>query len=90
MGFTTYLKGGFTTPYYYKGTPLTAEWEVSILCGYYSLVGQIMFHMVKVESDVASTARKLQHNMINLGGKHWKSMERVVGYIKGKIFMVFV
>ena len=25
MGFTKHLKGGFTTPYYYLGTSLTAE-----------------------------------------------------------------
>ena len=28
MGFTKYLKGGFTTPYYYLGTYLTVEVEL--------------------------------------------------------------
>ena len=60
------------------------EGEVVMLDEYRSLVGQIMFYMVKVGPDVANAARELAKHMTNPGEEHWKSMERMVGYMKGK------
>ena len=62
------------------------EAESIMLDEYRSLVGQIMFYMVKVGPDVANAARELAQHMTNPGEDHWKSMERMVGYMKGKSF----
>ena len=62
------------------------EGEVIMLDEYRSLVGQIMFYMVKVGPDVANAARELAQHMTNPGEEHWNSMERMVGYMKGKEF----
>ena len=42
--------------------------------------------MVSVGSDVDNSVRKLSQHMSNPGEEHWKSMERMVGYMKGKSF----
>ena len=60
--------------------------DVVMLDKYRSLVGQIMFYMVKVGPDVANAARELAQHMTNPGVEHWKSMERMVGYMKSKDF----
>ena len=62
------------------------EGEVIMLDEYRSLVGQIMFYMVKVGPDVANAARELAQHMSNPGEDQWKCMERMVGYMKGKTF----
>ena len=60
--------------------------EPVMLDEYRSLVGQIMFYMVKVGPDVANAARELAQHMTNPNEDHWKSMERMVGYMKSKEF----
>ena len=61
--------------------------EPVMLDEYRSLVGQIMFYMVKVGPDVANAARELAQHMTNPSEEHWKSMEHMVGYMKSKDFL---
>ena len=51
---------------------------------YRSFVGQIMWHTTKVELDVANVARELSVHMSHPGPEHWKTLGRLIGYLKGK------
>ena len=51
---------------------------------YRSIVGQIMFYSTKISPEIANSIRNLAQHMINPGIQHWKALERLVGYIKGK------
>jgi hypothetical protein len=51
---------------------------------YRSLVGKIMYLMTKLAPDLANPARELAQHLSNPGEEHWKSLERMVGYIKAK------
>ena len=43
-----------------------------------------MYYVVKVGPDCANAVRDLARHMRNPGAEHWKAMERIVGYLKGK------
>lgn len=49
----------------------TNEGEIIMLNEDCSLVGQIMFYMVKVGPDVANAARELAQHMTKPGEEHW-------------------
>ena len=58
--------------------------EPIMLEEYRSLVGKLMYYAVKVGPDCANAVRDLARHMKNPGVEHWKAMERIVGYLKGK------
>ena len=60
------------------------EEEVVMLDEYRSLVGKLLFYVVKVAPDCANAVRDLARQMSNPGILHWKAMKRVVGYLLGK------
>ena len=47
-------------------------------------MGQLTWYMNKVGIDVANAARELAVNMSNPGSEHWKTLGRLIGYLKGK------
>ena len=49
---------------------------------YLSLVGKTMYLMTKLAPDLANPAQKLAQHLSNPGKEHWKSLKRMVGYIK--------
>ena len=49
---------------------------------YRSLVGKIMFFTTKICPKTGVAVRALSSHMSNPGPKHWKAMNRLVGYIK--------
>ena len=51
---------------------------------YRSLVGNILFYVVKIGPDCGNASRDLERHMSNPGEEHWKSMGQIVGYLKGK------
>ena len=60
------------------------EENPTMLEEYRSLVGKLMYYVVKVAPDCANATRDLARYMKNPGPEHWKAMERIVGYLKGK------
>ena len=58
--------------------------ETIMLDEYRSLVGKILFYVVKIGPDCGNASRDLARHMSNPGEEHWKSMGRIVGYLKGK------
>ena len=60
------------------------ESDTVMLDEYRSLVGKLMYYTVKVGPDCANAVRDLARHMKTPGNQHWKAMERVVGYLKGK------
>ena len=51
---------------------------------YRSLVDKILFYVIKVEPDCGNASRDLARHMSNPGEEQWKSMGRIVVYLKGK------
>jgi hypothetical protein len=51
---------------------------------YRSLVGKIMYYVVKIAPDCANAARELSQYMAQPTAEHWRAMERLVGYLKHK------
>ena len=60
------------------------EDEIYMLDEYRSLVGKLLFYVVKIAPDCANAVRDLARHMANPGPLHWKAMERVVGYLRTK------
>ena len=55
---------------------------------YRSLVGKLLYYVVKVGTECGNAVHVLARYMSNPGEEQWKAMRRVVGYLKGKIYMV--
>ena len=51
---------------------------------YRSFVGQLVWYTAKVGPDVANVERGFLVHMSNPGTEHWKSLGRLVVYLKGK------
>jgi len=51
---------------------------------YRSLVGKLLYYVIKIGVDCANAVRELSQHVINPGTEHWREMKRVVGYIKYK------
>ena len=51
---------------------------------YRSLVGKLLYYVVKVGPECGNDVRDLARYMSNPGEDQWKAMRRVVGYLKGK------
>ena len=51
---------------------------------YRSVLGKIMFYVNKVGPECSFSCGQLARQMHNPNEEHWKAMERLVGYIKGK------
>jgi hypothetical protein len=49
--------------------------------GYRSIVGKILYLMTKIGPTLANAARELSAHMSNPGERHWKALERFVGYL---------
>ena len=69
----------------FQNTVMSKNQDESIMMEQYrSLVGKILFYVVKVGPDCANATRDLARHMSNPGEEQWKAMERLVGYLKGK------
>jgi hypothetical protein len=67
------------------GTVLTKnEGEPINLDEYRSLIGKLLFYGTKIGPDCAFANGQLARHMQNPGEQHWKAMERMIGYLKGK------
>ena len=60
------------------------EGEPVDINNYRSLVGKLLFYIVKVGPDCANDGRDLARHMSNPEEEHWKAMGRMAGYLKGK------
>ena len=49
---------------------------------YMSLVGKLMYLTTKLSLETSNAVRELAKHLINPGPKHWKALERLVGYLK--------
>ena len=75
---------GSETPGYPNKVLSKNTGETVKMTEYRSLVGKIMYLMTKLAPDLANLARELAQHLSNPGEEHWKSLERMVGYIKAK------
>ena len=57
--------------------------ETDNISKYRSFVGKLMWYKTKVGPDVANSARELAVQMSHLGMEHWKTLGRLIGYLKG-------
>ncbi len=48
---------------------------------YRSIVGKLMYYMTKVAPDISNVVRELAGQMIKPTAKHWKALDRAVGYV---------
>ena len=51
---------------------------------YKSLVGKLIYYMTKVAPEMGNACRELSSHFDCPGPEHWKSVERAVGYVKGR------
>ena len=72
------------TPGYPGKTLIKNEGEPVNLDEYRSIVGKLLYYMTKVAPEMANACRELSSHMSNPGPLHWKSIERIVGYLKYK------
>lgn len=72
------------TPGYPNQVLQKNEGETVDIDNYRSLVGKLLFYIVKVGPDCANAGRDLARHMSNPGTEHWKAMGRMAGYLKGK------
>ena len=72
------------TPGYPNQVLQKNERETVDIDNYRSLVGKLLFYIVKVAPDCANVGRDLARHMANPGTGHWKAMGRMAGYLKGK------
>ena len=73
----------------HKGTQgSVAEGESVHVTGHRSFVGKILFSMKKTYPKLANAAQELSSHMENPGEEHWKSIGRMVGYLKLRQNMV--
>ena len=54
------------------------------LDAYRSIVGKLLYFMTKVAPELANACRELSSHMANPGPEHWKAIERIAGYLKGR------
>ena len=47
-------------------------------------MGQLMWYKTKVVPSVVNAARELVVHISNHGSENWKSLGRLIGYLKGK------
>jgi Reverse transcriptase (RNA-dependent DNA polymerase) len=68
----------------YPGKTLTRnEGDTVRISEYRSILGKLMFAMKKTYPEVSNAVRELASFMDNPNDEHWKSLARVVGYLKG-------
>ena len=72
------------TPAYPHKVLSKNEGELIDIDNYRSLVGKLLFYIVKVGPECANAGRDLARHMSNPGEEHWKAMGRMAGYLKGK------
>jgi hypothetical protein len=48
---------------------------------YRSIVGNIMYYASKIPPDKSNAVRELAGHLSNPGAKHWRALERCVGYL---------
>ena len=70
------------TPGYPGKCLLKHEGELVDVTGYRSFVDKILFAMMKTYPELVNAAQELSSHMENPGEKHWKSIGRMVGYLK--------
>ena len=67
------------------GTVLTKnEGTMVMLDEYRSMIGKLLFYGTKIAPECAFANGQLARHMQNPGEEHWKALERMVGYLKGK------
>ena len=72
----------FPTPGYPGKALLKAEGEPERLTEYRSFVGKLLFAMKKTYPELANPVRELATHMETPGPEHWKSIGRMIGYLK--------
>lgn len=50
---------------------------------YASAVGSLMFAMICTKSDIAQAVGAVSRYIANPGGEHWKTVNRIMRYIRG-------
>ena len=73
----------------YPGTSLVKNEEAALhLDDYRKLLGKLMWFVKKLSPEASNAIRELASFMDNPGPEHWKSLERLVGYLgKSRIFL---
>ena len=61
---------------------LKHEGDLIEVTGYRSFVGKLLFAMKKAYPELANPVRELSSHMECPGEEHWKSIGRMVGYLK--------
>ena len=74
-----------TTPYETSGTIISNTGRSVAQLEYASVVGSLMYVMHCTRPDIAFAICKLSRYTSNLGTTHWKTVNRVFGYIKRTI-----
>ena len=72
----------FPTPGYPGKCLLKHEGDPIEVTGYRSFVGKLLFAMKKTYPELANPVRELSSHMECPGEEHWKSIGRMVGYLK--------
>ena len=72
----------FPTPGYPGKCLLKHEGDLIEFTGYRSFVGKLLFAMKKMYPELANPVRKLSSHMECRGEEHWKSIGRMLGYLK--------
>jgi len=53
---------------------------------YHSIVGKLMYYMMKVGPELGNAMRELAEQMVKPNSKHWQAVEHVVGYVTHEPF----
>ena len=60
------------------------EKEIIMLDEYRSMIGKLMFYTTKIAPECAFSVGQLARHMQNPNKDHWKAVDRIVGYLRGK------
>ncbi len=53
---------------------------------YHSIVGKLMYYMMKVGPELGNAVRELAGQMVKPNSKHWWAVKHVVGYVTNEPF----
>jgi hypothetical protein len=56
--------------------------ETKEIDGYRSIVGKIMYLVMKIFGEGANGVREMMRHFVNPVEEHWKALDRFVGYLK--------
>ena len=74
----------FNTPGYTGEFLVKNQGETIMLDQFRSIVGKLLYYTTNISPDCANAVRELSQHMANPNESHWRSLGRVVGYLKQK------